>query len=83
MSSSSTTGNAGAVLKNEDYLNRLASLNLKNPVYIGFGIKDKADFENVTEKAQGGIIGTAFVKILLKKNDWETKGKAFIEGIKN
>lgn len=83
VSSSSTTGNANAVLKNEDYLNRLASLNLTNPVFIGFGIKDKADFESVTEKAQGGIIGTAFVKALLENEDWETKGKAFIEGIKN
>jgi tryptophan synthase alpha chain len=31
---------------------------------IGFGIKNKTDFEQVTEKSQGGIIGTAFVKIL-------------------
>ena len=83
VSSSSTTGNANAVLKNENYLNRLASLNLTNPVFIGFGIKDKADFENVTEKAQGGIIGTAFVNIILEKEDWESKGKAFIEGVKN
>ncbi len=83
VSSSSTTGNANTVLKNEDYLNRLASLKLTNPVFIGFGIKDKSDFENVTEKAQGGIIGTAFVKILLENEDWETKGKAFIEGVKN
>ncbi|WP_379963447.1 tryptophan synthase subunit alpha [Epilithonimonas sp. UC225_85] len=82
VSSSSTTGKENVVLKNEDYLNRLASLNLKNPVFIGFGIKNKADFENVTEKAQGGIIGTAFVKILLENEDWETKGKVFIEGIK-
>ena len=82
VSSSSTTGNDSAVLKNEDYLNRLASLNLKNPVFIGFGIKNKADFENVTEKAQGGIIGTAFVRILLENEDWKEKGKAFIEGVK-
>lgn len=83
VSSSSTTGNANAVLKNEKYLDRLASLDLKNPVFIGFGIKNKEDFENVTEKAQGGIIGTAFVKILLENEDWEAKGKAFIEGLKN
>ena len=28
---------------------------------IGFGIKNKTDFEQVTEKAQGGIIGTAIL----------------------
>ena len=82
VSSSSTTGNANVVLKNEDYLNKLASLNLTNPVFIGFGIKDKTDFENVTEKAKGGIIGTAFVKILLENENWEEKGREFINGIK-
>ncbi len=82
VSSSSTTGNDNTVLKNEDYLNKLASLQLKNPVFIGFGIKNKSDFENVTEKAQGGIIGTAFVKILLVNEDWEEKGEEFIKGIK-
>ncbi|PZU86009.1 MAG: tryptophan synthase subunit alpha [Chryseobacterium sp.] len=82
VSSSSTTGNDNAVLKNENYLDRLASLDLKNPVFIGFGIKNQSDFENVTEKAQGGIIGTAFVKILLENQDWEEKGTTFIEGIK-
>ena len=83
VSSSSTTGNDNTVLKNEDYLNRLSSLNLKNPIFIGFGIKNKSDFENVTEKAQGGIIGTAFVKILLKNEDWKEKGKHFIQSIIN
>lgn len=81
VSSSSTTGNSNAVLKNEDYLNRLASLNLINPVFIGFGIKDKTDFENVTEKAQGGIIGTAFVKILVENEDWKDKAEDFIRSI--
>ncbi len=83
VSSSSTTGNANATLKNEDYLNKLASLPLKNPVFIGFGIKNKSDFQSVTEKAQGGIIGTAFVKILLENENWEEKAKEFIQGIKN
>lgn len=83
VSSSSTTGNANATLKNEDYLNKMASLPLKNPVFIGFGIKNKSDFQSVTEKAQGGIIGTAFVKILLENGNWEEKAKEFIQGIKN
>lgn len=81
VSSSSTTGNTKAILKNEEYLNRLATLNLKNPVFIGFGIKNKQDFESVTEKAQGGIIGTAFVKIILDNNNWEEKASAFLKFI--
>lgn len=82
VSSSSTTGNENTVLKNEKYLNRLASLNLKNKLFIGFGIKNKQDFESVTEKADGGIIGTAFVKILLENEQWENKAKDFVIGIK-
>ena len=82
VSSSSTTGNENAVLKNEDYLSRIASLPLKNPVMIGFGIKSKEDFENVTEKADGGIIGTAFVNILLQDRDWNKSSIDFIHSIK-
>ncbi|UHO36886.1 tryptophan synthase subunit alpha [Chryseobacterium capnotolerans] len=82
VSSSSTTGNENTVLKNENYLTRLAELPLKNPVMIGFGIKSKADFENVTEKAAGGIIGTAFVNVLLQDKDWKKSAIDFIHSIK-
>ena len=82
VSSSSTTGNENTVLKNENYLSRLADLPLKNPVMIGFGIKSKEDFENVTEKADGGIIGTAFVNVLLQDKDWKKNAIDFIHSIK-
>lgn len=82
VSSSSTTGNANAVLKNDGYLNRLSSLHLKNPLMIGFGIKSREDFENVTEKADGGIIGTAFVNILLQDRNWRNTAMDFIHSIK-
>ncbi|MGL6126054.1 tryptophan synthase subunit alpha [Chryseobacterium artocarpi] len=82
VSSSSTTGNENTVLKNENYLSRLADLPLKNSVMIGFGIKSKEDFENVTEKADGGIIGTAFVNVLLQDKDWKKNAIDFIHSIK-
>ncbi|MBQ0151523.1 MAG: tryptophan synthase subunit alpha, partial [Chryseobacterium sp.] len=82
VSSSSTTGNESSNLKNEEYLNRLSQLPLTNPVFVGFGIKNKNDFESVTEKAQGGIIGTAFVNVLLENTDWEQKVKHYITTIK-
>lgn len=83
VSSSSTTGNENKEVKNEKYLDNLAHLDLKNPVFIGFGIKNKADFDSVTEKAAGGIIGTAFVKILLENENWQEKAGDFIRSIKN
>ena len=83
VSSSSTTGNNAKEINNEEYLNRLANLGLKNPVMIGFGIKNKSDFDKVTEKADGGIIGTAFVNILLNNDDWTKKGENFIRSIIN
>ena len=82
VSNSATTGNESKVLKNEDYLEKLSKLNLKNPLLIGFGIKNKTDFESVTEKADGGIIGTAFVKILLEEENWKSKAEDFVKNLK-
>lgn len=81
VSSSSTTGNTEKQVNNEKYLKRIGNLELKNPVFVGFGIKNKLDFESVTQQTQGGIIGTAFVKILLENQNWEEKGKDFIHSI--
>lgn len=82
VSSSSTTGNENKSINNEDYLQKLASLPLKNPLFIGFGIKNKKDFDEVTTKADGGIIGTAFVKILLNDKNWKINAIDFINSIK-
>lgn len=82
VSSSSTTGNEKAKINNENYLTKLSELHLKNPVFVGFGIKNRNDFESVTEKVAGGIIGTAFVKILLEESDWKINAENFIQSIK-
>lgn len=83
VSSSSTTGNAQKSINNEAYFKKLGQLPLRNPVLIGFGIKNRQDFEVVTQHAAGGIIGTAFVKILAENGDWRTAGRNFIQSIKN
>lgn len=82
VSSSSTTGNENKAVYNEKYLERLAQLGLKNEIFVGFGIKNKFDFEKVTEKVSGGIIGSAFVKILLENENWQEKASEFIKSIK-
>lgn len=83
VSSSSTTGNEAKEINNEEYLDRLSKLGLKNPVMVGFGIKNKDDFESVTEKAAGGIIGTAFVNVLMNNENWGQPAEEFIRSIQN
>jgi tryptophan synthase alpha chain len=82
VSSSSTTGNEkdfGAV---EQYLKRLKALQLKNPVLVGFGIKDKATFNAACKYANGAIIGTAFIRALEQPGkDVAAATKAFLNEI--
>lgn len=46
------------------YFQKMKEMNLKNPFIIGFGIGDKATFNNACKYAAGAIVGTAFVKHL-------------------
>ncbi|MFY0253849.1 tryptophan synthase subunit alpha [Chitinophaga sp. 30R24] len=69
VSSSSTTGKDKDMKDQQAYFERLKELRLKNPVLIGFGIKDKATFEVASAYANGAIIGTAFIKKLENSQD--------------
>lgn len=69
VSSSSTTGKDKDMGHVSGYLQKLQSLQLKNPVLVGFGIKDKESFEAACAHAQGAIIGTAFIKALEGQED--------------
>ena len=64
VSSSSTTGRNKDLSDQAAYFNRLRSMNLRNPVLIGFGIKDKESFSKACDYASGAIIGTAYIKAL-------------------
>ena len=77
VSSSATTGSETDFSVVEKYLLRLQSLHLKNPVLVGFGIKDKQSFEAVSKYANGAIIGSAFIKALNKDPDIEI-GRAHV-----
>lgn len=82
VSSSSITGSDkdfGAV---EAYLQRLESLGLKNPILVGFGIKDRETFEAASKYTAGAIIGSAYIKALQKSNDINKETKAFLEGVR-
>jgi len=81
VSSSSTTGKDKDFNAVENYLQRLQSLNIKNPVLVGFGIKDKQTFEAACRHANGAIIGTAYIKALEHSEDVEKATKEFLEKI--
>lgn len=81
VSSSSTTGNEKDFNAVEQYLQRLQTMNLQNPVLVGFGIKDKATFASACKYANGAIIGSAYIKALEGKTDVETATKEFLQNI--
>jgi tryptophan synthase alpha chain len=65
LSASATTGkNLDVSDVTTTYFSRIAAMELTNPTMIGFGISSKETFEKACKYANGGIIGTAFVKAL-------------------
>jgi len=72
VSSSSVTGNqAGFNEVQENYFERIASMNLKNQQIIGFGISDKTTFQQATKHQKGAIIGSGFINFI-KNNSVES-----------
>ena len=68
VSSASVTGakNTFGSVQN-DYFERIDSMNLKAPQIIGFGISNAETFTQATKFAKGAIIGSAFIKQLTEK----------------
>ncbi|MDB5222260.1 MAG: tryptophan synthase subunit alpha [Chitinophagaceae bacterium] len=81
VSSSSTTGNNKAIDEQEDYFARLHKMNLKNPVLVGFGIKDKHTFQAACKYSNGAIIGSAYIKALQNSTDIEKTTQQFLDNI--
>jgi tryptophan synthase alpha chain len=83
VSSSSTTGEGKKVEDfRTDYFTRVNNMELKNPRLIGFGISDKATFENACRYASGAIIGSAFVKALTRENPLRESISGFISAVR-
>lgn len=66
VSSSSTTGNEKRLQQQLSYFSRLKNMKLRNPLLIGFGIKNKETFDTACEYANGAIIGSAYISALEK-----------------
>lgn len=82
VSSSSTTGNDNQIVNTEQYLKGLSELHLKNPVLVGFGIKDKQSFEHACRFTKGAIIGSAYIQKLAENKDINSTTKEFLTSIK-
>ena len=81
VSASSTTGNYGHQGDLDSYLSRLNKMDLKNPVLVGFGIKDKVGFEAASRYSRGAIIGSAFIRALEGAAKPEAATRAFLTSI--
>ena len=80
VSSSATTGNNLDISDTSNqYFKRIADMNLKNPLMIGFGISDKNTFDSACQFASGAIIGSAFVKAISNDKPIEGNIRAFMQ----
>ena len=81
VSSSATTGKDKDFNLVSQYLQKLQAMRLKNPILVGFGIKDKATFDAATVHTQGAIIGSAYIQVLSKGGDIETSTSQFLNSV--
>lgn len=82
VSSASTTGSKKDIsTTQQEYFKRIRSMNLKNPLIIGFGISNRETYETACRYASGAIVGSAFVKAIEKDHSEKTI-KEFVKSIK-
>lgn len=81
VSSSSTTGNTKDINDQQQYFKKLQNMQLKNPLLVGFGIKDKATFTAACTHTNGAIIGSAYIQALQHGDDVDAATKNFLDTI--
>jgi tryptophan synthase alpha chain len=83
VSSSSVTGNSGNFSDDQlSYFKRVTHMSLKNARLIGFGISNHETFIISGTYSNGGIIGSAFVKVLGKEGDIKRNIHQFVKEIR-
>lgn len=83
VSSAGTTGTKQGILGAENYLKRIQSMKLKNPVLTGFNIASPDDFQFASQYTNGGIIGSAFIRHIQNSKDLARDIQEFIHYIKS
>lgn len=63
LSSDAVTGGSVSVSSDrEAFFRRVSEMQLKRPLFVGFGVRDRESFEAVTIFTQGAIIGSKFLQ---------------------
>jgi len=81
VSGNTTTGNNSSI--QTEAIKKIQKMNLKNPLIIGFGIKNKADYSAACKLGHGAIIGSAFINMISGSSDLRKDIPDFISLIKN
>lgn len=82
VSSSSTTGEKSKRADTK-YLELLHNMKFRNPVLVGFGIKDRSGVDEVSRYVNGAIIGSALIRSLENEQPPESSVKQFMNGLFN
>lgn len=81
VSSASVTGAKSTFGNTQtEYFKRIATLKLKTPTVIGFGISNQETYKIACDQSKGAIIGSAFIQFLEKEG--EEKIGSFIKSIR-
>ena len=81
VSSASVTGAKSTFGNTQtEYFKRIATLKLKTPTVIGFGISNQETYKIACDQSRGAIIGSAFIQFLEKEG--EEKIGSFIKSIR-
>jgi tryptophan synthase alpha chain len=81
VSGNTTTGNNSAM--QTEAIRKITGMKLKNPVIIGFGIKNKVDYSEACKLGNGAIIGSAFINVISDSTDLQKDIPEFIYQIKS
>jgi tryptophan synthase alpha chain len=81
VSGNTTTGNDSSI--QTEAIKKIQKMKLKNPLIIGFGIKNKADYIAACKLGNGAIIGSAFINMISGSSDLQKDIPDFIGQIKS
>lgn len=81
VSGNTTTGNDSSI--QTEAIQKIKNMKLKNPLIIGFGIKNRTDYSEACKLGNGAIIGSAFINMISGSADIQKDIPKFIGQIKD